>query len=62
MVNAAGVLEEMWKSCDATSAERREELERQGFWSKGVLNFGKEREGGERGDWLVGGDVDWLFV
>lgn len=73
VVNAAGLLEEMWRRCDAIviSEEQREQLESSGFWSKGVLNFGVvengvvENGGGEgvmRKDWLVGGDVDWLFV
>ena len=64
-VNAAGVLEEMWKRCDAISAalsdEAKELLESGGFWSKGVLNFGEEKGDGRK-DWVVGGDVDWLFV
>lgn len=63
VINAARVLEEIWKKNDeivrSMTSEEYKELDRAGAWSRGVLNCAEIDKGS---DFWVDDDVDWLFV
>ena len=66
VVNAAKLLEKIWKKNDeiahSMSKEEYDRYERRGVWSQGVLNCADIQGPNRWKDYWIGDDVDWLFV